>query len=328
MPRALSSAHLAFLALGVIWGSNFLFMKWAAEWITPGQVTLLRVVAGFTPLAIYAACTGVLRREHWRHLHHFVVMALLATALYYLAFAYGSSVLLSSVAGMLSGAIPLFTFVAAALFLRNEPINARSISATLLGIIGIALIARPWQGLQAEVSLAGVAAMLGGALCVGLSFVYAKRFVMPLAIPSLALATYQTGIATLMLLAVIDLEGITALGNDSIALAGLIVGLGLLGTGVAYVLYYFIVGELGAIKASGVTYLPPVVAVIIGVLLVGEPIRGLDLLAMVIILCGVILLQSARQRNVTASPVSSASSGGRQTSPQPSELKASHPAER
>ena len=323
MPRSRFSAHLAFLALGTIWGSNFLFMKWAAEWITPGQVTLLRVVAGFIPLALYAACQGVLRRAHWRHLHHFVVMALLATALYYLAFAYGSSVLLSSVAGMLSGAIPLFTFVAAALFLRNEPINARSITATLLGIIGIALIARPWQGLQADVSLAGVAAMLGGAMCVGLSFVYAKRFVMPLAIPSLALATYQTGIATLLLLAVIELEGIQALSNDGVALTGLVIGLGVLGTGVAYVLYYFIVGELGAIKASGVTYLPPVVAVIIGVLLIGEPIRGLDLLAMAIILVGVILLQSARQKQEVAPPKAGGSETG-QALPRSGGLEASN----
>lgn len=301
MPRILSAAHIAFVSLGIIWGSNFLFMKLAAEWITPGQVTLLRVVAGFVPLALYAGYKGALRWKHLRHFHHFVAMALLATALYYLAFAYGSSVLLSSVAGMLSGAIPLFTFGAAVLFLRSEPITPRSITATLLGVVGIVMIARPWQGVEAGVSLLGVAAMLGGALSIGLSFVYAKRFVMPLAIPSLALATYQTGIASLLLLCVIDLDGISALSHDTTAMLGLVLGLGLLGTGVAYVLYYYIVGQLGAIKASGVTYLPPVVAVVMGVVLVDEPIHAMDLFAMVIILLSVILLQSARQRS-TVSP--------------------------
>ena len=72
-------------------------------------------------------------------------------------------------------------------------------------------------------------------------------------------------------------------------------GLGLLGTGVAYILYYFIVQRLGAIAASSGTYIPPVVALGIGVLFAHEPVRALDLLAMACILGGVYLLQSARK---------------------------------
>ncbi len=294
--RLAASAYLAFIALGVIWGSNFVFMKWASEWITSAQVALLRVGFGFLPILIVGLVTRSLHWSHLRHLHHFVVMALLATVIYYVAFAQGTALLLSSLAGMLSGAIPLFTFVAAWLFLRSEPLNPRSIGGTLLGFFGILLIASPWGMSVNEVSPAGVGYMVLGSASVGLSFVYARRFVSPLGLPPLALATYQTGLALLVLLLGVDLGGVSKLFDHPRAAWAMVVGLGLLGTGVAYVLYYFIVDRLGAVVASGVTYLPPVVALMIGVLLVGEPVRALDLVAMVAILAGVGLLQSGRRQ--------------------------------
>ncbi|USZ48540.1 DMT family transporter [Halomonas sp. DN3] len=294
--RLAASAYLAFIALGVIWGSNFVFMKWASEWITSSQVALLRVGFGFLPILSVGLVTRSLHWSHLRHLHHFVVMALLATVIYYVAFAQGTALLLSSLAGMLSGAIPLFTFVAAWLFLRSEPLNPRSIGGTLLGFVGILLIASPWGMSVNEVSPAGVGYMVLGSASVGLSFVYARRFVSPLGLPPLALATYQTGLALLVLLLGVDLGGVSTLFDHPRAAWAMAVGLGLLGTGVAYVLYYFIVDRLGAVVASGVTYLPPVVALMIGVLLVGEPVRALDLVAMVAILAGVGLLQSGRRQ--------------------------------
>ena len=75
------------------------------------------------------------------------------------------------------------------------------------------------------------------------------------------------------------------------ALVGLVVGLGLLGTGLAYILYYYIVKQLGAVSASSVTYIPPVVALLIGALIVGEPIEMADYGATLLIFTGVFLLK-------------------------------------
>jgi drug/metabolite transporter (DMT)-like permease len=228
-------------------------------------------------------------------------MSLIATALYYLAFAKGT-VLLSSVAGMLSGAIPLFTFLVAWVFLRAEPLNVRSACGTLLGFLGILLIARPWTASEAgagDLSLVGVLWMLAGSLSLGVSFVYARRFVSLLGLSPVALATYQMGIAALILACVTDLDGIGAVFEDARAALGLIVGLGLAGTGLAYVLYYLLVQRMGAVRASAVTYLPPVVALLIGVA-AGEPVRGLDLVAMAAILAGVWIVQGARAAGAPA----------------------------
>lgn len=86
-------------------------MKWASETITAGQITLLRVLFGFLPVLVYAAIQGASDRHHARYLHHFLVMSLIATSIYYFAFAAGTSLLPSGVAGALSGAIPLFSFL-------------------------------------------------------------------------------------------------------------------------------------------------------------------------------------------------------------------------
>ena len=287
-------AYGALAALGLIWGSNFVFVKWASPYITPMQIVLLRVIFGLVPLLVFALVTRSLRWQHLRFIHHFLVMAILATAFYYVAFAKGTVLLLSSVAGMLSGAIPLFTFVTAWLFLRQEPINRHSVLGTLLGFVGVLLIARPWSNDSSQVNTAGVLYMIAGSLSLGCSFVYARKFISPLGLSPLALTTYQIGLALLILMGTTDLSGITRVFSDQRASLGLIFGLGLFGTGIAYLMYYFIVDQLGAVAASGVTYIPPIVALLIGALWVGEPVRTTDVFAMLLILVGVAVLQSGR----------------------------------
>lgn len=293
-------AYFAFGLLGVIWGSNFIFMKWAADYITPQQIAFLRVVCGFVPLLIFAVMRGAIRWRDMRHIHHFAVMAMLATAIYYFAFAKGTALLLSSVAGMLSGAIPLFTFVTAILFLREERPTVKSLFGVALGFAGVVLIARPWQLDAGQmggdgVSMVGTAYMVGGALSVGCSFVYARKFISPLRLSPLALSTYQIGIATAIFAVTSDYTGLDAVFADPKTALGLVVGLGILGTGLAYILYYFIVERLGAVAASGVTYLPPLVAMVIGIALVGEPVAHLDVIAMLAILLGVFLQQTGKR---------------------------------
>jgi drug/metabolite transporter (DMT)-like permease len=292
------SAVGAFGVLAVIWGSNFVYMKMASETLSPGQVTFGRVLFGFLPVAVFAAAKREMARAHLRYAHHFLVMSLLATSLYYFAFASAAAVLPSAIAGALSGAIPLFSFLATAIFLRAERITWVSAAGVAIGFAGVLLIARPWAA-AGSVDTGGVMAMVLGSASIGFSFVYARKYVAPLGIPASALTTYQMGFGLVSLALVTDFDGITAIRHDLHALLGLVIGLGLLGTGVAYLLYYFIVTELGAVTASSATYLPPVVAMLIGWLLVGESITVLDVAGVGAILSGVILL---RQRTPSARP--------------------------
>src|SRR5262249_20414972 len=162
----------------------------------------------------------------------------------------GTALLLSSVAGMLSGAIPIFTFVTALLLLRSEPINLRSVGGTLIGFLGVLLIARPWSHGVGSVNVEGVLWMIAGSFSLGFSFVYARKFITPLGLSPLTLTTYQVGLALVILSLTTSFQGVTAVFADLRAALGLTIGLGFLGTGLAYILYYRIVDRLGAVAAS------------------------------------------------------------------------------
>ncbi|MEQ4787322.1 DMT family transporter [Morganella morganii] len=291
-----SKTAAAFAFLGIIWGTNFIFMRQASEWISPVQIVFLRVLCGFVPIAVMAWMQKAVRREHLKYTGHFLVMALLATVIYYWAFASGTSLLLSGVSGVLCGAIPLFSFIVAAIFLRQEKITVMRLCGLMLGFAGVILIAKPWQVSGESISLAGVGYMILGSLSVGISFVYAKKFLADKQIAPLALTTYQIGLALVILACITPFTGITAIAQDSTASLGLIIGLGLLGTGVAYLTYYYLILNLGAVVASSVTYIPPVVALIVGFLAANEQLGVTEILSMVLIMSGVFLLQRPSRR--------------------------------
>ncbi|WXL25984.1 DMT family transporter [Ectopseudomonas mendocina] len=263
-------------ALGILWGLTYLFLGMSSHLISPLQSTFMRVLFGFIPVCIFALCTGALRWSHLRHLPHFLMMALLGTSLYYFALATGTSLLPTSIAGVLNGSIPLFAFILGWLFLRDESMSGLKVLGVLLGFVGILLIAKPWTADQA-LNLEGIAYLLSASLCMAVSFVYAKRFVTPLALPAVALTTYQMALALLVLAFITPLQGIEAVFQETQAWVSLVLGLGMMCSGVAYI-----------------TYIPPVVALVIGGMQ-GEPIDASVMGAILLILLGVGCVQVSSQ---------------------------------
>jgi len=281
---------LMFCLLGLIWGSSFIYMKLAAELISPEQVVLLRVLFGLVPIAAYAAFKGAYSRSHAKHFLHILVMSVVGTIGYYYGFAVGSSLLPSGIAGALSGLTPILSFLLALLLVSEERATSVKALGILLGFLGVLAIANPFGDDVSSSDLEGVIYNAIGSFSVGASFVYAKKFVIPLKIPFSALITYQLALSALILLVVIDLDGIHAIWSDTVAAAGLSLGLGVLGTGGAFILYYYIIEKLGAVNASSVAYVPPVVALLIGVLIVGEQVRPWEYAGAAVILAGVYLV--------------------------------------
>lgn len=281
---------IAFWTLGTVWGSNFIYMKWASEYITPLQIVFLRILFGFIPVIIYAYFNKVLRLVHLKYSFHFFIMSLLGTTVYYYFFVKATTLLLSGVTGALSGSIPLFTFLLAWIFIKEEKINKFKIAGVLTGLIGVVLLAKPFDADLFNANIEGVLYISTGSLVLGTSFVYAKKFIVPLKIHFSALATYQLGFALLSLLFIVDFNGITIVLNDTHVLVGLIVGLGLLGTGLAFIMYYYLVEHIGAVNASSVTYVPPIVALLIGYFFVGEDISLVDCIGTMLIFAGVFLI--------------------------------------
>ncbi|WP_233850075.1 DMT family transporter [Paraburkholderia sp. HD33-4] len=304
--------YAAFVLLGIFWGSNFIYMKWASALITSGQISLLRVFFGFAPLAVLAWRKGALRLGQIRHLHHFAMMAAFATAFSYFAMAQGTALLPSGIAGVLGASPALFTCMASTIFLRHERMNRMMGSGVLLGVVGIALISRPWSsnGPDAAINALGVAWMLAGSMVFGLSYIYVRRYLSATRLPPLAIVTWQMGLALLMLVCLTDPHGIGRIASDWKAATGLVFGLGLLGTGASFLLYYYLLDNLGAVAAASAVYVTPVVALLIG-WWVGERVGLLELIAVLMIFGSIALLELGRQagtrqktQSVTTSTVS------------------------
>ena len=154
-----------------------------------------------------------------------------------------------------------------------------------------------------QTSVTGLLFLLLGAISLSLSFIYARKFLAQHDIPAGALVTYQLGIASLFLLVLTPKQGIEQILLYPWPATALIVGLGVLGTGLAYLLYYFIVQRLGAVAASSSAYLPPLVGSVISVVLMGEDISWFICAAMVCILSGVWLLRDTKPQPKERNPV-------------------------
>jgi drug/metabolite transporter (DMT)-like permease len=286
---------VAFVCLGILGGLNLVYMKWATVLISPIQVAFLRVLFGFVPLALASWHRRAITRDQLRLLPHFLIMAAVATAFYFIAIIKGTALVPLGIAGVLGGSIALFTAIFSLVLLRTERLTVVMATAVMLGFVGIVLIARPWEGGSGAVNTVGVLWLLASACVLGLSYIYVRVFLSPANLPPLALATWQMGLALVILLFCTDFAGMGRLLQDWRATAGVIVGLGVLGTGVAFLIYYFLLDELGAVASSSANYLAPAVALLIGWAL-GERFGLLELVAIALVFASIALVQVAQQR--------------------------------
>ena len=220
-------------------------------------------------------------------------------------------------AGVLIGATPLLTLTLAAVALPTERVSRRKLTGLLVGFVGVILVIGPWR--DAGGSIGARIACLAAAFSYAAGFVYVRRFLSPRGLAPLALAASQLGAAAVLQALVTPF--LTWHTPDlSLRVGASITVLGLLGTGLAYVLYFRLIGEVGATTASAVNYVVPVFAVLVSVVLLGEPVTW-NLAA-----GGLVVLARARLRREPAGPAATAGAAARQDGPMPRRiLSRDHP---
>ncbi|SAL01367.1 putative DMT superfamily transporter inner membrane protein [Caballeronia calidae] len=286
---------LAFILLGLLGGANLVYMKWATEVISPMQVAFLRVLFGFLPLVFAAWRQGAITRAQVRLLPHFLMMAAGATAFYFVAIIKGTSMVPLGIAGVLGGSIALFTALFSVVFLRSEKLTGVMAIGVVLGFLGIVLISRPWETGEGAISFTGVLWLLASSMILGLSYIYVRLFLSPANLPPLALATWQMGLALLILFFCTDFTGISHLLSSLRATIGVVVGLGILGTGAAFLLYYLLLQRMGAVASSSANYLAPAVALLLGWFM-GDRFGLVEVVAITLIFASTALLQTQQRR--------------------------------
>ena len=257
------------LTLALLWGSSFTFIKMSLEGVTPGQVVLFRLALGALLLLAFAALRGVRLPAGARVWGLVAVAAIFGNVAPFLLLSHGEQTATAGVAGALVGATPLLTLALAAAVIPTERLGSDAVVGLLVGFVGVVLVVAPWRDF--DTSVAGGLACLGAAVSYAAGFVFVRKYLSALQIPALSLAAAQTLAATAL-----QAPLTPALGWESPEFTTRVVvallALGLLGTGLAYILYVRLISDLGAAKASSVNYVVPVVAVVLGVLVLGEPV--------------------------------------------------------
>lgn len=283
----------AFLALSLVWGASFLFIKVGLEGLSPAQVVLGRILLGALALAVIMTAT---RRRWPRELRvwgHMLVVGIFFCAVPFTLFAWAEQYVPSGLASIYNAATPIMTLLLTPLILRSERLGPARAAGLVVGILGVVVLTGPWQLLgssELRSTIPAQLACLGATASYGFAGLYLRRFVSGMPYDSVTLSSVQLAMASLVVLlaAPFVARGTVSL-NVPVVLS--IVVLGVVGTGIAYVWYTRIMRDWGAARASTVTYLTPVVGVVLGVLLLGESVHWYEPAGGAIVVAGILVSQ-------------------------------------
>ena len=289
LPRRALDWRLRFGALSLIWGFSFLLIKVGTHGYAPFQVTFGRLLFGTAVLA--AAMT--VKRERlprgartWAHL---AVAAFLLNALPFSLFAYAELTIPSTLAGICNATSPLWGMVLSLVALSEDRPNRVRVAGLGLGFLGVLTVLGAWQGFSG-LDAKGTSMALLASLSYAIGWIYVRRTLAGTGASHLSLTGAQLLLATLQLAAVTPLFT-SAPAHFPLTPLLAIAALGALGTGLAVLLQYGLVAEVGPTTAQMVTYFIPVIATAAGVALLGESLTWSTPVGAVIVLAGAALTQ-------------------------------------
>ena len=292
------------LFLAVIWGSSFLFIKVGVHELHPLYVTAGRCAAGALTLLVVLALTRDRLPRDLRLWLHLTVVGAIGVALPFTLFGYGEQRISSMLAGIWNATTPLVVLPLAVLVFRTERITVRKAVGLVLGFVGVLVVLGAWQGLGGT-HLTGQLMCLVAAACYGVAIPYQKRFIAGRPESGVSLSAAQLLVATALLAVVAPwIAGAppapTALSLEAVAS---VLALGVLGTGLAFVINLHNIRLVGASLASTVTYLIPISAVLIGMVVLGEQLTWYQPVGALIVLAGVAVSQGLIGHRATAGPL-------------------------
>jgi drug/metabolite transporter (DMT)-like permease len=279
-----SSGWLLLLIPGLIWGASFLFIAEGLRSVGPYGIAFLRILIGFATLACFPAARKPVDRADWLAI---ATLGVVWFAFPLTMFPLAEQRVSSAMTGMLNGANPLFTVIVAALIARRAP-TASVLLSLAIGIAGTVLIAIPALG-EGKSSMVGIVMIMSALLSYGVALNVAHPLQQKYGGTPVIWRGQMVG---MMLTAPIGISEVLQANWSPVPLLSLI-ALGALGTGVAYVAMATAAGRFGAARASGTTFLIPVVALALGVILRNERVEWISVLGCLVCLSGAWLMKRA-----------------------------------
>lgn len=278
-----AASLIRLLALSAIWGASFLFMRIGAPVLGPVWLAEWRV--GLAAVFLLAVGAALGKRLQWRaNWRHYLVIGGLNSALPFVLFGAAAQTLPASLLSILNATAPIWAAAVGAIWTRTA-LTRRALIGMALGLAGVALLVGFDPAALRAGTFVAVALALGGSLSYGIATNYART---AKKVEPFANAHGSMAAAALMLAPALPFAPLPALPTATVAIA--VLALGVVCSGVAYLLYFRLIEDIGAAPALTVTFLVPVFGVIWGHLVLAEPIEWHMLVGAGVVIVGTALL--------------------------------------
>lgn len=285
-----------FIFLGLIWGSSFLWIKIALREVGPFTLVFFRVFFATLGLTIYFL---VLRRKlalRWWWVYAFI--GFFNVAFPFVLISWAETHISSGLASILNSTVPLFTMLIASIFIKEDRLSVERVIGLIVGFLGVMVLMYNKVATEGDYQTLGIIAMLVAACCYGASSVFARRadkYVTPEDHSMGQMAAGLIFITPAMFIAESPFT-LPAIPMTWVAVAWL----GLIGSFVAAVIWFGLIYEIGPSRTSMVTYMFPLVGILLGVLILGEKIELHHYLGGLLILAGIYFVNSKRFSQLVA----------------------------
>ena len=290
------------LILSGLWGGSFFFIEILVNHLPPLTIVTFRV--GLAAIALWLIVLALKlplpkTRQQWMAL---LIVGLFNNALPFSLITWGQTEISSGLASILNATTPFFTVLVAGALLVDERITTFKLFGVLIGLLGTIVLIGPNALKGVTGSLLGQLAVMGAGLSYAVAGVFSRRF-KQWDISPMIVATGQVTMATLILLPLalwIDRPWVNF--NLPLEAIGAIAGLSMLSTVIAYTLYFRLIASAGATNAALVTFLVPISAILLGVIILGENFTLLQAFGMGLIGLGLLTMDGRLFRRVRPSP--------------------------
>ena len=257
-----------FILLGAIWSASFLWIKIALNEVGPITLVAYRVIFGLLTGIVVALILKIQLPKDWKTWKIFIVLGVINVAVPFFLITWGEQSIDSAVASILNATVPLFTVILEHFMLKDDKISVSKLTGLLIGFAGVVLLLSKDLKPDSQNSIIGQAAVIVASMFYSYSYIYARMHTAEVPGQIRGMLPLFSASAV-MFVAAPAFESPIVIPHLPITWVALI-WLGVLGTGLAMIMQYYLVHEIGPTRATLVTYIFPLGGVLLGVIFLHE----------------------------------------------------------
>jgi len=286
------------VSLGAVWGCSFLFNAVLIREISPLWVSAGRVTIGASICWVFFLALGKRLPTDWRIYPQLLLLGLLNYAIPFALFPFAEQTVASSIVGVINGMTPMTTVIVSQFWPGGEKASWNKSIGVVIGLLGAVILASPSLGAGASAQVVGLIAALIATLCYALTLNYARRF-KEIDSPTIA-SLSLTGAALVSIPIALLFSGIPVI--TKLETWGALFGIGVFSTSFSFLLVYWLLPKVGATNLSLNTFITPISAILLGVLVLHERFQAVHVIGMLVIFVGLVFIDGRLVKRFLPAP--------------------------